>query len=64
MGLREGCATAVPAITGTRPFTVLGNGVVPQQAVMALTILRERFGREDRCAQETVQLLLDLEPVH
>ena len=63
MGLPNGWVTAVPGITRTRQFTTLGNGVVPQQAVMALTILRERFGREDMCAAQAVQLLLDLAPV-
>jgi DNA (cytosine-5)-methyltransferase 1 len=60
MGLPPAFVTGVPGISRTRQFTVLGNGVVPQQAVMALSILRERFSREEQCAEEAVQLLLDL----
>ncbi|AEM88823.1 DNA cytosine methyltransferase [Streptomyces violaceusniger] len=63
MGLPQHWVTGVPGISRTRQFTVLGNGVVPQQAVMALTILRERFSNEELCAEEAVQLLLDLDPV-
>lgn len=59
MGLDEGWVTGVPGLSRTRQFTVLGNGVVPQQARMALRILRQRFEIEDVCAEEAVQLLLD-----
>ncbi|MFD8335531.1 hypothetical protein ACFV42_23155 [Streptomyces solisilvae] len=62
MGLRRGWVTDVPGISRTQQFTVLGAGVVPQQGVMGITILRERFGREEVCAEEAVQLLLDLDP--
>lgn len=60
MGLDDGWVTAVPGISRTKQFTLLGNGVVPQQAKMALRILRQRYEIEDAVTEEAVQMLLDL----
>ena len=42
MGLDEGWVTAVPGLSRNAQLKILGNGVVPQQAVLALNVL---FGR-------------------
>lgn len=60
MGLDEGWVTGVPGISRTKQFTLLGNGVVPQQAKMALRVLRQRYEIEDVVTEEAVQLLFDL----
>ena len=39
MGLPEGWVTDVPGLTRNEQLHALGNGVVPQQAAMALRIL-------------------------
>ena len=39
MGLPEGWVTGVPDLSRTRQIRLLGNGVVPQQAAHALTVL-------------------------
>jgi DNA (cytosine-5)-methyltransferase 1 len=39
MGLPEGWVTGVPGLSRTRQIRLLGNGVVPQQAAHALTVL-------------------------
>jgi DNA (cytosine-5)-methyltransferase 1 len=39
MGLPEGHVTAVPGLTRNAQLKALGNGVVPQQAVLALRLL-------------------------
>ena len=39
MGLPEGWVTGVPGLSRTRQIRLLGNGVVPQQAARALTVL-------------------------
>lgn len=43
MGLPEGHVTAIPGITRAQQLTMLGNGVVPQQAAYALRILLDRI---------------------
>lgn len=42
MGLPKGWVTEVPGITRKQTLMVLGNGVVPQQARMAIRIMMER----------------------
>ena len=42
MGLPRGWVTDVPGLTRKQTLMVLGNGVVPQQAGMALRIMMER----------------------
>jgi hypothetical protein len=42
MGLPEGHVTAVPGLTRTDFLKILGNGVVPQQAALAIAVLWER----------------------
>lgn len=45
MGLPEGHVTAVPGVPRNAQLKALGNGVVPQQAGMAIRLLHERvFG--------------------
>ena len=39
MGLPDGWVTGVPGITRSAALTALGNGVVPQQAALALDLL-------------------------
>ncbi|MFD1935137.1 DNA cytosine methyltransferase [Nonomuraea mangrovi] len=46
LGLPEGHVTAVPGLSRTAQLKVLGNGVVPQQAALALRILTDRLGGE------------------
>lgn len=41
MGLPEGWVTGVPGVSRTEALRMLGNGVVPQQAAHALTILAD-----------------------
>lgn len=41
MGLPPGWVTAVPGLSNSEMLHVLGNGVVPQQAVAALEHMRE-----------------------
>ncbi len=42
MGLPEGWVTAVPGLSRNAQLKILGNGVVPQQAVLAIELLLER----------------------
>lgn len=42
MGLPRGWVTDVPGLTRKQTLMVLGNGVVPQQAGMAIRIMMER----------------------
>ena len=42
MGLPEGWVTDVPGLSRNAQLRALGNGVVPQQAAMALRMLLER----------------------
>jgi DNA (cytosine-5)-methyltransferase 1 len=42
MGLPEGFVTDVPHVTRTAQLKMLGNGVVPQQATLALRLLLEQ----------------------
>lgn len=44
MGLPEGWVTAVPGLTRNAQLKALGNGVVPQQAELALRVLLDRSG--------------------
>jgi len=44
MGLPEGWVTDVPGLTRNAQLRILGNGVVPQQAEMALRLLLDRAG--------------------
>jgi hypothetical protein len=44
MGLPAGWVTGVPGLSRNAQLKALGNGVVPQQAVVALTLLLERAG--------------------
>jgi len=44
MGLPAGWVTAVPGISRNAQLKLAGNGVVPQQAVLALRLLLERAG--------------------
>ena len=39
MGLVPGFVTGVPGIPRTRQLKIIGNGVVPQQAAVALRLL-------------------------
>jgi DNA (cytosine-5)-methyltransferase 1 len=39
MGLPEGWVTDVPGISRNSQLKILGNGVVPQQATLALQLL-------------------------
>jgi DNA (cytosine-5)-methyltransferase 1 len=39
MGLPAGHVTAVPDLTRNAMLRILGNGVVPQQAALALSLL-------------------------
>ena len=42
MGLDDGHVTSVPGLSRTKQIQFLGNGVVPQQAILALKILLEK----------------------
>ena len=42
MGLPEGWVTDIPGLSRNAQLKALGNGVVPQQAAMALRLLLER----------------------
>jgi DNA (cytosine-5)-methyltransferase 1 len=44
MGLPDGWVTDVPGLSRNGQLKVLGNGVVPTQAAMALRLLLERAG--------------------
>lgn len=39
MGLPDGWVTAVPGLSRNQMLKILGNGVVPQQAELALRLL-------------------------
>lgn len=41
MGVPEGHVTEVPGLSRSAQIRVLGNGVVPQQAALALSHLRQ-----------------------
>lgn len=43
MGIPEGFVTAVPGLSRSAQFRILGNGVVPQQAAAALAVLFDRM---------------------
>lgn len=43
-GLPEGWVTDVPGLSRNAQLKILGNGVVPQQAELALRLLLERAG--------------------
>jgi DNA (cytosine-5)-methyltransferase 1 len=42
MGLPDGWVTGVPGLSRPAQLTALGNGVVPQQAAHALTLITPR----------------------
>lgn len=44
MGLPDGWVTAVPGLSRNAQLKALGNGVVPQQAALALAMLLDRAG--------------------
>lgn len=44
MGLPAGHVTDVPTLTRNAQLKALGNGVVPQQAARALSLLLDRAG--------------------
>jgi DNA (cytosine-5)-methyltransferase 1 len=44
MGVPEGWVTDVPGLSRNAQLKALGNGVVPQQAAMALRLLLDRSG--------------------
>lgn len=44
MGLPEGWVTGVPGLSRNAMLKALGNGVVPQQAALALTLLLAQAG--------------------
>lgn len=46
MGLPEGWVTAIPGLSRNDQLRLLGNGVVPQQAVLAFAILWPRIAAE------------------
>ena len=50
MGLPEGHVTAVPGLDRNAQLHAIGNGVVPQQAAMALRLLLERADIAPRVA--------------
>jgi DNA (cytosine-5)-methyltransferase 1 len=43
MGLGGGWVTQVPGVKRVAQFKILGNGVVPQQALLALSLLWEDY---------------------
>lgn len=47
MGLPEGWVTGVPGMTYTSAWKALGNGVVPQQAAVAIRIAAARAKRQE-----------------
>lgn len=66
MGLPEGWVTGVPGLSRTRQIRLLGNGVVPQQAAHALTVLAawSRTGApadDDGCGTPSMLDILDEE---
>jgi DNA (cytosine-5)-methyltransferase 1 len=44
MGLPEGWVTDVPGLSWNAQIKALGNGVVPQHAALALSILMDEAG--------------------
>jgi DNA (cytosine-5)-methyltransferase 1 len=44
MGLPEGWVTGVPGLSRNAQLKILGNGVVPHQAALALGLLLSRAG--------------------
>lgn len=44
MGLDTGHVTGVPGLTRNQQLHALGNGVVPQQARVAIQLLAQRAG--------------------
>jgi DNA (cytosine-5)-methyltransferase 1 len=50
MGLPEGWVTDVPGLSRNAQLKALGNGVVPQQAALALRLLLERTADDALCA--------------
>lgn len=64
MGLPEGWVTEVPGLSYSRQIRLLGNGVVPQQAAYALTVLSAWSRMEaptdgDECGTPSLLDLLD-----
>lgn len=53
MGLPEGWVTDVPGLSRNAQLKALGNGVVPQQAAMALRLLLDRAGITPLVAADT-----------
>lgn len=49
-GLPEGWVTAVPGLTRNAQLKALGNGVVPQQAELALRLLLAQAFRTETAA--------------
>jgi DNA (cytosine-5)-methyltransferase 1 len=45
MGLPEGWTTSVPGLSDTALLKMHGNGVVPQQAALAVQLLADMAGR-------------------
>jgi DNA (cytosine-5)-methyltransferase 1 len=54
MGLPEGWVTDVPGLSRNAQLKALGNGVVPQQAAMALRMLLDRADITPLVAAEEV----------
>jgi DNA (cytosine-5)-methyltransferase 1 len=53
MGLPDGWVTDVPGLTRNQQLTLLGNGVVPQQAVAAYRELLSHFDSSSRITDDT-----------
>lgn len=49
MGLPDGHVTRVPGIPWAKQLRALGNGVVPEQAAYALTLLLTNHDKKDQC---------------
>jgi len=53
MGLPEGWVTDIPGLSRNAQLKALGNGVVPQQAAMALRLLLGRARKDHPTATTT-----------
>lgn len=51
MGLPDGWVTGVPGVGRNAQLRILGNGVCPQQAILALTVLLARAAEGERHAE-------------